>query len=209
MKFIYLHGFCSGPGSTKARFFRDRFAAEGRELLVPDLAAGDFEHLTVTGQLAVVESTAKCAPAVLIGSSLGGYLAGLYAARHPEVARVLLLAPAFGFARRWPQTLDRDTLARWRHTGWLDVYHYGARRTCRLSHALLEDAEQYEDFPAFSQPALIFHGRGDSVVQPAWSQEFVSRHPGATLRLLDSDHELLDVVERIWDQARTFLLASD
>ena len=48
MKYIYLHGFASGPGSTKARFFRDRFAEAGRELRVPDLAAGDFEHLTIT-----------------------------------------------------------------------------------------------------------------------------------------------------------------
>ena len=28
----------------------------------------------------------------------------------------------------------------------------------RLSYQLIEDAAQYEDFPDFRQPALIFHG---------------------------------------------------
>ena len=39
---VYLHGFASGPGSKKARFFGDRFAARGVPFLVPDLAAGNF-----------------------------------------------------------------------------------------------------------------------------------------------------------------------
>jgi predicted esterase YcpF (UPF0227 family) len=53
--FIYLHGFASGPGSHKAQFFRERFADYGIELQIPDLAAGDFSGLTISGQLRVVE----------------------------------------------------------------------------------------------------------------------------------------------------------
>ena len=46
------------------------------------------------------EKLAKGEPLVLMGSSLGGYLAALYAARHPSsVDRLILLAPAFRFSR--------------------------------------------------------------------------------------------------------------
>jgi len=48
--FSYLHGFASGPGSTKAQFFRARIAEHGIALEIPDLAP-DFAHMTVTGML--------------------------------------------------------------------------------------------------------------------------------------------------------------
>ena len=54
-RIIYLHGFASGPSSGKARFFVDRLEKLGTTVEVPDLAAGDFEHLTITGQLQLME----------------------------------------------------------------------------------------------------------------------------------------------------------
>ena len=88
-RILYLHGFASGPGSSKARFFRQRLEAAGGRVEIPDLAAGDFEHLTLTGQLAVIERAAGGEAVSLIGSSMGGYLAALYAQRHPETVRVV------------------------------------------------------------------------------------------------------------------------
>ncbi len=51
---VYLHGFASSPGSKKAGYFRERFAARGIELEIPDLAQGDFDRLTITRQLGSV-----------------------------------------------------------------------------------------------------------------------------------------------------------
>jgi hypothetical protein len=99
-RILYLHGFASSAASSKARFFAEHLRTAGAPIDIPDLAAGDFEHLTIGGQLRVIERAAAGDPVALMGSSLGGYLAALYAARHPEVTRVVLLAPAFGFARR-------------------------------------------------------------------------------------------------------------
>ena len=72
MEILYLHGFASGPGSQKARFFRERFAGCGIAAAVPDLAAGDFEHLTIGGQLDVIARAAGGRPVTILGSSLGG-----------------------------------------------------------------------------------------------------------------------------------------
>jgi len=74
-RIVYLHGFASGPTSKKAQFFRERFAQLGIGLDIPDLADGDFERLTITGQLGVIERASRGEPVTLIGSSMGGYLA--------------------------------------------------------------------------------------------------------------------------------------
>ena len=50
-EFIYLHGFASGPGSNKAKAFKKRFDELGISIHVPDLQQGDFENLTLTGQI--------------------------------------------------------------------------------------------------------------------------------------------------------------
>ena len=202
---LYLHGFASGPGSKKARYFHDRWAEQGIDLKVPDLAGGDFEHLTITGQIEVIERAAENGPVSLIGSSLGGDLAALYASRHPEVQRLVLMAPAFSFASRWADSLGPDRVTAWQRTGSMPVFHYSDGRTRQLGYQLAEDAAQYPDFPSFTQPALIFHGSRDTVVPSFLSERFAGEHRNARVRILDSDHELIDVLDAMWLEMRQFL----
>jgi hypothetical protein len=204
-RYLYLHGFASGPGSKKAAFFRRRFHEAGIELRVPDLADGDFENLTITAQLRVIEREAAGEPVRLIGSSMGGYLAALYAERHPETERMVLLAPAFGFVRRWPDTFGAPAFEEWKRTGYMDVFHYGEQRTRRLSFALYRDAEQYAAYPDAAAPCLIFQGISDEVVPAAHAREFVRLHPATQLELVDDGHELMVDIERICLRALAFL----
>lgn len=208
-RLIYLHGFASGPSSQKAQLFRRRFAERGVPLEVPDLTAGDFEYLTISGQLAVIQSVARGESVSLMGSSLGGYLAALYAARRPEVARLVLMAPAFGFGRRFLDSIGPAEAQHWCDTGWRAVFNYSADREERLRWGLIEDALEFEEFPPAPQPALLFHGLRDAQVPHALSEEFARRHPHARLELLDDGHELLDSVDRIWAAAAAFLLTPD
>ena len=202
---IYLHGFASSPQSRKARFFAQRAQELGIELAVPDLSEGNFEKLTITGQLAVVERIAAGRPVSLIGSSMGGYLAALYAARHAEVRRVVLLAPAFAFARRWPDQLGGKTLEEWRRVGWITVFHYGEQQRLPLGYGLIEDGLRYEDFPEVRQPVLLIHGTRDDVVTPDWSRQYASARANVELVLVDSDHELANVFDEAWERCRRFL----
>lgn len=197
MRHLYLHGFASGPASGKAQWFRRRLAGHGIELEIPDLAAGDFEHLTVTGQLRVIEELVRGEAVSLIGSSMGGYLAALYASRHPEVQKLVLLAPAFGLLARWPETLGSEVMESWRQTGSRHVFHYAENREVPLSFDLMRDAALYPAEPSFTQPALVVHGRADDVVPVAASIEFARRHPNVRLEVLDSDHQLTDAVDRM------------
>src|SRR5260370_16897643 len=105
MTVIYLDGFASGPLSSKAQFFRRRFAEHGVTMQIPDLNEGDFEGLTISRQLLAVDRIAEGEDVRLMGSSMGGYLAALYAARHPEMTELVLMPPSFPFARRLPPSL--------------------------------------------------------------------------------------------------------
>ena len=133
---VYLHGFASSPSSSKARFFQDRLKDAGAQVTIPDLASGDFEHLTLSGQLTVLDTAAADRPVRLIGSSMGGYLAALYAARHAQVERLVLLAPAFRFHRRWQEKLGPTELDGWRRTNAVEVFHYGEGRNRALSDTI-------------------------------------------------------------------------
>jgi pimeloyl-ACP methyl ester carboxylesterase len=205
-RYVYLHGFASGPLSRKAQFFRQRLAASGIPLEIPALDQGDFEHLTISRQLDLVTRTLHGEPAVLLGSSMGGYLAALYASRHPEIDRTLLLAPAFGFGSRWVETFGEEKVEEWRSRGHADVFHYATGDQRRLSVDLLEDCPRHAEYPACGQPALIFHGVGDTVVPIAASERWVSENPQGRLVTLDSDHELLNVLDDIWQRSAGFLL---
>jgi len=206
LKILYLHGFASAPSSAKARYFRAALESAGAQVEVPDLAEGDFERLTITGQLGVIERAAHNEPVSLIGSSLGGYLAALYAARHSEVRRLVLLAPGFAFARRMQEYLGAEKMEQWRRAGFFEFFHYGENRPRTLRYTLMEDAARYEDFPDFHQPALIFHGAQDEIVPAAGSQQFARAHPNARLEILDSNHDLLNVLDQIAPKVMRFLL---
>ena len=108
---LYLHGFCSSAKSAKGVFLAERFAEIGVPVTVPELDCGDFRNTTLTQQLALVSRlTAELRPDLLIGSSLGGYLAALHAARAPErVPLSVLLAPAFDFGNQLGRALGAAT----------------------------------------------------------------------------------------------------
>ena len=208
MRFIYLHGFASGPQSGKAQFFLRQFAERGVTLEIPNLVEGDFEELTITGQLGVLGRLAKGEPVSLIGSSMGGYLAALYASRHAEARKLVLLAPAFQFVQRWPEEIGPDRAVRWESTGRFEVFHYGEGRARNIGWNLIADGRKYDAEPSFSQPALIFHGANDIVVPPEYSVAFAARHPNVQLRLMPSDHQLTDVTQIMWEEMEAFLLES-
>jgi len=86
-----------------------------------------------------------------------------------------------------------------------DVYHYGEKRMRRVHYALIEDALRFPPAPDFSQPALIFHGIHDDVVPVENSRAFTAAHPNAQLVELDSDHELLNVLDAIVEESLPFL----
>lgn len=214
MVVLYLHGFASSPQSSKAMFFAERFGATGVKFLCPDLNAPAFPTLTVSRMLQQLEKRISALPPsdiVLMGSSLGGFVAVEAAARqvgearHP-ISRLILLAPAVALEwDRWSE-VGPGGVDRWRKDGDIETFHYALDRPERLKFGFYEDAERYH--PAsrqLSMPMLIFQGRQDESVSPAIVERFAQRQPSATLHMLDDGHQLKNSLEFIWTETANFL----
>jgi len=189
---VYLHGFASGPRGNKGEHCRRWAEARGIPFHAPDLNLPEFEHLTLTAQIEAVETLLGTlpAPAVLVGSSLGGLVGAAVAHRGNRLARLILLAPAFGFARR--RLLD-PRWAGYRKRGSMPTYHYGRASWARLGPELLADLPLWADDERWQVPGplAILHGRLDEAVPLEESEAFAARHPGSVLRIVEDDHALL------------------
>ena len=214
MVVVYLHGFASSPDSSKAAFFAERFAEHGVTFLCPDLNQPAFAALTVTRMLQQLDAQICALPqadVVLIGSSLGGFVAVEAAARqgrnppHP-ISRLILLAPAVElewdrWSEVWPGGIEG-----WRNAGHIEVFHYALDRPERLGFDFYEDAERYH--PAtrrLNLPLLIFQGRQDESVDPDLVERFARQQSQATLHMLDDTHQLRNSLDVIWRETQRFL----
>jgi pimeloyl-ACP methyl ester carboxylesterase len=212
---IYLHGFASSAQSSKAQYFASRFAELGVPLVTPDLNAPDFGTLTVSRMLDDVgELVAQGAPGpiVLMGSSLGGFVAWHAAARmatllpqHP-VSRLVLLAPAVTFGRNRAEDFGPGVVDEWERAGTREFFHYGENAPRHLHYEFYRDALTYSAALAQVQvPTLIFQGMHDDVVKPQGVIEFCQGRPNVSLRLLQDGHQLHAHLDQMWLETRTFL----
>jgi uncharacterized protein len=201
LQYIYLHGFASSPKSAKAQDIGDRFAKIQTKLKIPDLNAGDFSQLTITRQLTQIalEFSDDSVPITLIGSSLGSLTSAHLGQKYPQVQRLVLLAPAFGFLSHWLPKLGDEELQRWQQEKYLMIYHHGEGRSLPLSYNFVIDATQYrEEILQRPIPTLILHGKQDEVIPIEASRDFARSRPWVELVELDSDHGLGNVMEEIW-----------
>jgi len=206
---MYLHGFASSPRSTKVSYFTDRFREHGIEVGCPDLNQPAFGTMTLTRMLEQVDRELKsaAAPATLIGSSLGGTLAVLSAARHAgAVDRLVLMAPAVMFAKPGHHLLPPERIEEWRRRGALPFFHYGDGTERDLDFGFYEDSLLHDAFAAeFEQPTLVFQGVRDASVDYRTVEAFAKTRPNVTLALLDDDHQLVASLPRMWADMRAFL----
>lgn len=189
---VYLHGFASGPSAAKANHCRLWARERGIPFHAPDLNLPDFEHLLVTAQVDAVQAllTTLPEPPVVVGSSLGGLVGAAVARRGVPMARLILLAPAFGFARR---RLAGRRWAGYRKRGTMPTFHEGEDKWITLGPDLLPDLPLWQDDHQWQlKVALaVIHGSRDETVPLAESEAFARRHPQATLTIVDDDHGLL------------------
>ena len=210
MRYLWLHGFASSPGSSKGRFVRERLAERGVRLEIPDLNEPSFRELTVTRMVGQIDAVLHDDRVVLFGSSLGGYTAALWSALRPgRAAALVLLAPAFELAERWKRRTGDEELRRWRERGEALVDHYAWGRKELLSIGFLDDAERHAPYPLPDAPTLVLQGKRDEVVAPELAAEFVrrmrERARDARLVELDDGHELTADLPRLWREIDPYL----
>ncbi len=204
MRVIYLHGFASGPGSTKGRALAAAFASRGVPFEQPDLNVPTFEQLSIASQCALVRSRIEASesPCVLAGSSLGGYVAALVASGFgapvdPRVRALLLIAPAFQLAPRWRERVGASGMTAWRRNGSMRYPHYARGGELDLHIGSPDEADRCPPMPSVTQPVTVVQGRRDETVPHEIARAWVDANPRATLVEVDDDHQLVASVPRI------------
>jgi pimeloyl-ACP methyl ester carboxylesterase len=204
MRVFYLHGFASSAQSSKAAFLASKLAPLGIGLETPDFNEPDFSTLTVSRMVTQACARVDAAPggAVLVGSSLGAFVAVAAAlARPSRIRQLVLLAPALDFGGNRMRRLGDRGLDDWKRTDRLEVFHYGFGRTMSVHYELYSDARRHDALHApLSMPIQVFQGTRDDAVDPAMVRDWCRARPtNVELHLLDDDHQLtasLDYIGR-------------
>ena len=207
---FYLHGFASSRRSSKAAFLAEKLRDHGLPLHTPDFNEPDFSTLTITRMIEQVGrdiDRLPPAPVVLIGSSLGAFVAVQVALARPEgISRLVLLAPAIDFGGNRMRDLGGVGIEEWKRRGHLDVFHYGLGRRLPVHYALYDDACGYDCVNAsLSMPVQVFQGRHDTAVDPASVEAWAAARPGIELHMLSDDHQLTGSLPYIWQEMERFL----
>jgi pimeloyl-ACP methyl ester carboxylesterase len=207
VQFIYFHGFASSPYSNKAQIFKAAFGKRGLNLTIPDLDGGNFECMTLSSQIKIIEnclSQFKNCHYALIGSSMGGYLAALVSQLRKDIDAIYLMAPAFEFLTRWNLRIE-EQFGEKNIPDNIKVFHYRHNKEVIFQTKIFEDAKKWEEVRFFRKlPIRIAHGMHDDSVPIEVSRRFISSYPWATLEELDSDHGLGSHAEWLADDCICF-----
>jgi pimeloyl-ACP methyl ester carboxylesterase len=203
---VWLGGFRSDMAGSKAQALADWAGPKGRDYLRFDYSghgesSGAFLDGSITrwrgDALAVIDELTG-GPVVLVGSSMGGWLALLAAAARPERIRALvLIAPAADFteALMKPQFSPEALGALQRDGVWMAPSDYDPAGY-PITRLLIEDGARWSVLPGplgITAPVRILQGALDDAVPWTHAQELVAaiESPDVVFTLIkDGDHRL-------------------
>lgn len=205
---VFLSGFNSAMAGTKATALHSWAARAGRSFVRFDysghgVSGGRFADSVVSNwrdDTLDVLDTLTGGPQILVGSSMGGWLALLAALARPErVAALVLLAPACDFTERllWAHMTDDARRGVLQQGLWLRPSQYGPD-PYPITRALIEDGRTHllmDAQIAIDCPVRILHGMQDPDVPWRHGLALVERlrTPDVTFELIKSgDHRLSD-----------------
>ncbi len=207
-RFLYMHGFASGPGSEKGVALARHFASRGVDLALLDGRRPSLPHLRLS---AIIDEIGRAIGgprdrAVLMGSSLGALAAARAAERDARASALVLLAPAFRLMSWWRDYIGAAAWDEWRQTGWFETFDWSTGMPARVDWGFAVDAEAVDaGWPDVRVPTLILHGRRDAVVSVELSRQFAAGKPWIRLIELDDEHDLTASIPRIISECDRFL----
>jgi uncharacterized protein len=174
---VLCHGFLSNKNSTTNKTLTRLLNEQGLATFRFDFfgqgdSDGPFEEITTTVALHQAEAALDLVAVRgydrigLVGSSFGGLVAILTAARRRDLACLALKCPVVDFAEELRLTFGFEALAQWKATGTIPNIMGGSDRI-RLKHDFYEDCLgqiAYGPAERISIPTLIVQGERDECV---------------------------------------------
>ena len=214
---ILCHGMESNKDSDKLVYLSRTLAQRGIMALRFDFSyvgesSGKFADITYSGEVedlkaahALVQSREPGKIAIL-GSSMGGTVALLFAAQRPSLAALVTVSAPFHPERFPSRVLTPAQAEQWRAQGF--THHNGQRINLSLLHDL-ERLDVPEAVKKITCPVLILHGAADEVVPVAEARELYAAlaHSKRLSIFPATDHRLSDpaVMQRALAEALEWL----
>lgn len=222
---VFCSGFRSDMTGTKAAALAAACAAAGRSYVrfdyfghgqsTGEFADGTIGRWTADALAAIDELTAG--PLVLVGSSMGGWIALLAALARPDrVKGLVLVAPAPDFTEGFWNGLTPAAQAYLRKTGRVDLPSQYSGEPTPMTLKLIEDGRDHlllhKPVP-FAGPVRILQGMQDPDVPWAHAVKVMEQLQGADVRLTlfkTGDHRLskldeIGALERAVDEVCTLV----
>lgn len=200
---LFFHGLWSDMEGTKASYLSDFCRDRGQSFLRFDCrghgrSGGDFKHASIglwrDDALDILDRFID-RPAILVGSSMGGWLMLLVALARPEKIKGLIgLAAAPDFTRDIEREMSEDQKAALQRDGLFDL-HEDIPFPCPITQKLLDDGESnclLDKALPITAPVSLVHGKQDKEVP--WSrsvdiQNAIGAHAALFLQE-NGDHSL-------------------
>ncbi len=216
---IYVHGLLSDGEGAKSMHLWEDAIAKGRSWLRFDQRGqgrsegtfNDFRISRVAEDLRCVLDFVGNRPTVLVGSSLGGWIAGHAGLTWSHnICGIILIAPAFNFIEDLYRSLTPHQAKRWEKDGrhlFASDYQDGG---FSLEFATVQDARGFDVYAApirYRCPVVVLHGESDDVVPVETSMKFKSAAEsqisvevvaGGDHRLSEHSATILRHVDAMW-----------
>ncbi|NMO20975.1 alpha/beta fold hydrolase [Pyxidicoccus fallax] len=213
LRWLYLHGFASGPDSTKGVAVAKHYEAQGIHVERLNLRVPSMEQLRLSAMLDTVREAIGGAEdrAVLFGSSLGGLTAARVAEQDPRVCALVLLAPAFRVVDQLHRRMGDAAWKHWQTSGFIETDDFAEKRKVRIHSDFIPDAEAVDartgGWPDVRVPTLIIHGSTDDTCNIEYSRQWARGRRHVRLVEVKDGHELTASLPRITAESDDFLRA--
>jgi pimeloyl-ACP methyl ester carboxylesterase len=204
---VFLGGLRSSMEAVKAKAIEAHCRAEGRAVLRFDhfghgRSDGRFEDGTIgrwADDAVAMLDHATNGPQILVGSSLGGWLALLAAVRRPDrIAGVLCLSAAADFTEHLEKVLFGEAQRRQLgEQGLVEIPDCHGGAAFAITRALIEEGRRHLLLEragiAITAPVRLLHGQQDRDVPWQTSVRLAERIAGGDVKVIlikDADHEL-------------------
>lgn len=204
---IFCGGYRSDMTGTKAQYFEDQCIARGQAYLRFDYSGhgksgGTFETGSIgqwaSDARAILDHINPTQPAIIIGSSMGGWMAFLLAKARPNKIKALIgIAAAPDFTEDIYQRLS-DTQRSSLHTnGFAAIPNDYSDEPYHFPLAFYEEAKNHMiltgEIPPLNFPIHLFQGDQDKDVLPNTPDKIKTALPDATITVThieNGDHRL-------------------
>lgn len=175
---VLCHGFLSNKNSKTNQALTAMLVPQGIATFRFDFfgqgdSEGPFERITVTTAVQQALAALDLVKAkgyrkfALVGSSFGGLVALLTAAKSPKLACLALKCPVPDFPEMLKLEFGDKGMAEWKKTGTIPNVVPGASGRIKLAHGFYEDCTRhigYDAAKAVTAPTLIVQGDADEYV---------------------------------------------